>query len=104
MQKCVVLNSECFTFFWKRTWLEVACQYSNVPPEWVAMNVFFKVDVVEVLAMHVTGVLSSFTKLYWIACLFTDKTLIIPSVQPRVTNPDAGRYYVDITGLSTVNS
>jgi hypothetical protein len=45
--------------------LEVVCQYSRVPPEWVTMMVFFMRDRLEVLEMQVTGVLSSLIRVYW---------------------------------------
>lgn len=63
------------------------------------MKVFFKVEVGDVLARQVTGLLSSFTKLYCIACLLTDNTRMIPSSQPRATKPEAGRYYTVNAGL-----
>lgn len=34
----IILNYTIFTFFWKRSCLDVACQYYRVPLEWVAIN------------------------------------------------------------------
>jgi hypothetical protein len=60
-------------------------------------------DVDEVLAIDVTGLLSSFTKVYCNAFLATDITLTVPSSHPKQNNPAAGMYYEDMTALSTVN-
>ncbi len=59
-----MLRQELGTFFWNSNWFEVVCQYSRVPSECVAMTVFLMVELDEVLARQVMGLLSSLTRLY----------------------------------------
>ena len=49
-----MLDDKC-TFFEKRSWLEVACQYSKVPSECVAINACLKLVVLGLLDNPVTG-------------------------------------------------
>lgn len=87
-----ILNRKTATFFWKRSWLEVACQYSRVPSVWATIRVFLIMEAGEVLAMHITGLLSSFTKLYWTAFLVVDRMRVVPSLHPRHISPDECKY------------
>ena len=68
LQHFVVLNCEKDTFFWKRSWREVACQYSRVPSECVAMNALRKFYLLGLLAKPVTGELSDPIRTY---CTFS---------------------------------
>ena len=93
-----------FTFFWNKSWLEVQCQYSKVPPEWHTIIVFFIVEFDGVLAIPVTADLSSFIRLYWIYFFVGDKILVVPSKHPKHIRPEVGRYSLHTAGLSKVIS
>lgn len=58
LQHFLILDSLFVTFLWKRSWREVACQYSSVPSEWVAMQACLKLSLFGLKARPVTGELS----------------------------------------------
>lgn len=64
LQHFVVLSEQRGTFFWKSNWREVACQYSRVPSECVAMNAFRRFSLLGLNAKPVTGELSDPISMY----------------------------------------
>ena len=55
LQHLLVLDRISLTFFWKRSWREVACQYSRVPSECVAMKACRRLSLLGLKASPVTG-------------------------------------------------
>lgn len=76
------------------------CQYYREPPAWATITVFLIVELEEVLAMLMTGLLSSFTSEYCTAFLVVDRIRVTPSSHPKQMKPDAARYSVEMTLLS----
>ena len=77
------------TFFEKRSWLDVACQYCRVPYEWVAMRACRSWVLFWLLARPVTGDRSSSLRTNWTLPILTnaipwagDITLMMPLPQP----------------------
>lgn len=70
LQHFIVLNDSRGTFFWKRSWREVACQYSRVPSECVAMKALRRVSLFGFEASPVTGELSDPSSTYWTFSLY----------------------------------
>jgi hypothetical protein len=92
------------TFFWNNNWLEVACQYSSVPPAWATITVFLITEFGDVLAKHITGLLSYLINVYWTVFLEPDSILVVPSSHPKHIKPEVDKYYVETTGQSKVSS
>ena len=55
LKHLVILYQKEDTFFWKRIWLEVECQYYKVPYEWVAIKACLNLVLLGLLANPVIG-------------------------------------------------
>ena len=73
------------------------CQNYKLPPEWVAINEFLTPEVYKVPERQVTGLLSSFMRVYGIFWFEVDKTRIAPSSHPKEIKLSSDIYSVDKT-------